>query len=155
ASRPLSDIEHMFQALTTRWPQRHSQYGLGELLTLLWDGALKLFAEHEDPVRACLIALSGEKIALDGVNVNIRRVVLSSEAAPACLDDANFSHSTLCDVDLSSTRCHNADFSDTALENVCFRNADLQGSIFNGCLLIDVNFSGANLQECDFTNIIT
>jgi hypothetical protein len=153
ASRPSDELRRLFRALADRWPQRHSQYGFGEFLTLLWEGILSILSAEADPIRACLVALSGEKVALDGVT--LRRLGISSKRRPAQLAGANFRSSELTDVDFTAANCQGANFSQSVLENVSFRGADLGNAVFSGCLLIDANMSAACVRGCDFCGVDT
>ena len=148
SSRQNEKVRHIFLALSKRWPQRHNQHGLGEFLTLLWNASLRLFLKEKDPVHACLVALSGEKIALDGIS--LRRLCFSTESMPTTLNSCTFRGSELSGVDFTAANCQEADFSQAVLENVTFRGTDLRSCSFNGSLLIDVNISGADLSDCDF-----
>jgi len=151
ASRPAIELRQLFRALIDKWPHRHSQYGLGELLTLLWDGILTLFSGERDPIRACLVALCGKRVTLDGIS--IKRLVISTESKPTSLADCTFRGSELSSVDFTAANCQNVDFSEGVLENVTFRAADLSKASFRGCLLFDINVSGAELEGCDFRGI--
>ena len=151
ASRPIEELKRLFRALVERWPQRHTQYGLGEYLTLLWEGILSVLSAEADPVRACLVALSGDKIALDGVT--LKRLVMSSKRRPVQFANSTFRSSELTDVDLTAADCRGASFSESMLENVSFRQADLRHAVFSGCLLIDANMSGASLHGSDFCGV--
>jgi hypothetical protein len=151
ASRPDNEVRRLFRELVERWPQRHKQYGLGELLTLLWNGIIRLYSKEEDPVRASLVALSGETVALDGVY--LKRIVFSTETRPTVLSNSTFRGTGLSSIEFSAANCQNVDFSEAVLENVIFRAADLTKATFRGSLLIDINVSGADLRECDFRDI--
>ncbi len=151
ASRSDDELRQSFRELTGRWPQRHIQYGLGEYLTLLWNGIIRLYSKEEDPVRASLVALSGDTMALDGVN--LKRLVFSTENRPTVLSNSTFKGTGLSSIEFTAANCQDVDFSEAVLENVIFRAADLTKATFYGSLLIDINISGTELRECDFRDI--
>ncbi|MBZ4372618.1 NACHT domain-containing protein [Corallococcus sp. AS-1-6] len=148
ASRDSKDIEHLFSKLTARWAHRENQPGIGQILSLLWDGALRLFATSPEPVRECLTSLAGGNLRMDTISVS--RLKLSSENRPSTLNGIDFSASTLSDVDFSSCVAAGSNFSNAILENTNFSNASLLGARFNDSLLIDVDFTGTILVGADF-----
>lgn len=151
ASKPKSKIMDLLRLLSEVWPQRLSTQQIGQVLCLLWDGALRVFSAETDPAGTALRRISGTTLALN--NVELSRIILSTEKNPAILHSANFSGSTLNAINLTSSALINSDLSDSLLESVVFSNADLRGAIFKGSMLVDVDFSGANLNGADFRGV--
>jgi len=149
ASRPQDDRRSLLERLAGIWRRTDLRHGRGQLLSLLWDGLVPLFAKETDPSTACLTAVSGSPVALKGVNIS--RVALSTERFPAVLKGASFAESGLFQVDFSGADLEGADFSGATLEEVRFQAARLQYCKFIGAMLIDIEITGADVTNADFS----
>ena len=151
ASRSEEDRRDLLERLGRSWGERLSQRGMGQLLTLLWDGLLSLSRDSDDPVRETLQLICGVSLALNGVILT--RLALSRVDHPSNLSGASFSSTDLSIIDFPSANLRGADFSESTLENVNFAGADLSGSRFSASLLVDVSVVGTNLQGADFRHV--
>jgi hypothetical protein len=152
ASRTSEELKTLTQALANLWGERLAQRGLGQLLTLLWDGGISLYHEANDPVSEYLKSICGNSLALNGVGF-LSRIRMSSKNSQSDLRGANFSSSDLSRIDFSCAALNGADFSDATLDGVNFSAAELKGSRFSHSLIEDANFSEALVKDADFRGV--
>jgi len=53
ASQPEADRRRLMELLANAWGERMTQRGIGQLLTLLWDGVLSFFRGRSGPICEC------------------------------------------------------------------------------------------------------
>ena len=121
----------------------------GQLLSLLWDGIVRLNAGKNDPRGGALTQIAGTPVILSGTHLSLLR--FSSDVEPTNLSAAQCRGAFLDNVDFSGAILRNTDFSEAILEGVGFQSADLQGATFAGACLIDVDVSAADVRKADFS----
>lgn len=151
ASRSKDDLHNLLETITKLWQERKNHSGIGQILSLSWDGLYRLYADQPDPVKSMLESICGEKVLLN--DISIRRIKMSSFSTPADLSGANFTYSELSEIDFSGAYCCDADFSNSLLDSISFNSADIQNAKFTNSILIDVEVSGANFSNADFRAI--
>ncbi|MFH1136974.1 MAG: pentapeptide repeat-containing protein [Pseudomonadota bacterium] len=151
SSKPTTEIQELLQLLSEIWPQRLTTPLLGQILCLMWDGALRVYSAEDDPAGTALRQICGSPVALNSAELS--RVAFSSERRPAHLHSANLANSTLVAVDMTSSKLNDVDLSGSLLESVNFTNADLRAAVFTEAMLVDVILSGANLEGADFRGV--
>jgi hypothetical protein len=154
ASKPAFELEDLVGRLAAVWGERESNPGMGQLLTLLWDGLLKNASGAHDRMERLsdpLRGVAGHTLAFN--QVSLSNMAFSSELSPANLSSANFSGSEIVGVSLSYADMRNADFSGTIIEGAKFDYAQLEGANFSDSILVDADFAGADLTNADFRGI--
>lgn len=151
ASRSEPDRGRLLTRLAWLWKQDPAQRGLGQLLCLLWDAMIPLFAAAADPVRETFVAVAGSHLRCNGVR--LQRLVWSAETKQTDLSGAAFAGAALTEIVASYASLKGCDFSDSVLESIRFDGADLQTSTFARAVIVDVAFTGANVKGADFRGV--
>jgi uncharacterized protein YjbI with pentapeptide repeats len=151
ASRDEADLRRLMEGLASHWSKRGTIRGLGQCLALLWNGLRLLFSGSADPTRACLSAVCGRSLALNGIDLN--RFTMSRPEQPSDLSHGNFSETNLAAVDFSGANLASADFSHAVLDAVNFSEADLHDAIFYGSTIEDANLKGAKVSGASFKGV--
>jgi uncharacterized protein YjbI with pentapeptide repeats len=151
ASRNIEELRRDFAALRRLWVERKPYAPIGGILSMLWDGVLRLFDHAADPVRTCLQDLSGERIAVN--EVILARMRMSYLDRRSDLSGASFSGSELTEIDFAGAGLRGAAFERTIVEGSRLTECDLREARFIGSLLIDVDISGAMVKDADFRGI--
>lgn len=150
-SKEQKEIANLVLALKKHWADRSNSRGFGQLLTLLFDAAVRLHASSNDPIRDAIANITGSTISLSGIE--IARLTFSTEQKPTDLSGAVFSDSSIYDCSFIGAKLQSCNFSHCIIENINFATADLSDTTFDRSTLIDVIFTAANLKDSSFKNV--
>lgn len=150
-SKDAENLRNHVEILVKLWPLRKSNPGFGQALSLMWDSAIKVFHQSDDPVRDFLVAISGEAISLDGIS--LKRINFSIDNRPAMLKNISIKGGEISEVNFSYCDLSGANFSDAIIESVNFTNSNLASSRFSGSIIDNINISGSVLNGADFTGV--
>ncbi len=145
-------IEELGGRLAAVWPRPEARYAGGVLLTLLWDGLLRLYSADEDPVKAALRSVAGSSIALDDVFLERLRFSYEDEHQ-ADLASARFANAVLISISFRNANLSDAAFTNALLDGVDFSAAILRNVDFSGSSLSEINVAGADVEGASFVGV--
>jgi hypothetical protein len=120
------------------------------LLTLLWNGLIRLNAQADDPVRAALLSVSGGGLFFD--HVFIDRLNFYSTESPD-LRYASFREAVLYYISFRNTNLENSSFNRAVLEGVDLTEARLENADFSEASLSEVVLVGADVRNASIRAI--
>jgi hypothetical protein len=150
-SLPKEEITNLAGCLGKRWSDRKHQRGAGQLLCLIIDAAARSWAGGECLIARALLNICGSPICLD--NIEINRIVFSSQQKPENLAGAEFNYSVISEADFSSANLNESNFSNSIIENVNYSDTNLQNSRFEFATILDADFTNANLAGANFKGV--
>ena len=151
ASIPLRRLETLRGQLAHAWVDSSIFRGRGQLLTLLWDGLLRLYPKDMNRHDMCMKQLAGNPPQL--TELVLASMTVSTEESPVSFEGADFSCSQLSTLTFSAANLADTKFSGAVLDGVTFENARLEGSTFDDALIIETDFSGADVRGTNFTGL--
>lgn len=151
SSRAEADVKATTKLLAEHWRDRRQIAGIGGVLTLLWDGLLKVCSGEKDAVRTALsLATSGE-FRLNGTTLRDMRLAVGDGGSD--LPGLDCHDCEISRVAFTNSNLSGADFRECQCEEVSFDGCDLSKSLFAGALLVDVSMREATLDSADFRGI--
>ena len=134
--------------LSRNWTSPDLVHGRGQLLTLLWDGFVRLFPKTEAQRQLCMNRITGIPPRMS--EIMLTQIEISTEADPVSMPGADFSNAFLSDVGFCGADLTDANFDHAILEGAIFENCNLAKASFSHTLIVDSNFSGSNLENTNF-----
>ena len=141
----------LLDALAHIWKNGDRAQEKGQLLTLLWDGLLRLYPRDNGRRQVCLNTIAGTPPQMS--DVTLSNIGISEETDAVSIPGADFSDCYFTNVSLFSANLMSTNFENSILEDVNFENADLKGASFASALIVDCKFVGANIENTDFSNV--
>lgn len=151
ASRSLEERRRLLERLRAVWHLRSGRRGFGQLLSLLWDGLVVLFAHEADPVKACLTSVCGGPIDLS--DLELTRLKFLCDGRSADLGQVSFEGTELIAADLTGCVLTKASFKSAVLESVRLVEVDLRDAIFDHGVMVDCVFAEADIRGASFRGI--
>lgn len=146
-----NQIEQLVISLSKNWPERVNRRGVGQLLSLIFDAAVRINTSTKNPVRSALKIITGDPIALN--EIDIYRIAFSAELKPIDLSNATFANSTIVGSSFIAGKLNGCNFTNCIIEGATFYQANLNNAVFDFSTIIDVDFSEANLNGASFKGI--
>ena len=141
--------EDLLEKLSRAWNTDDLFHGRGQLLTLLWDGFVRLYPKTETQRQLCMNRLMGNPPQM--VEAVLTQLELSTETDPVAMPGGDFSKGFLSQVSFCGADLTDANFENAILEGVTFENCNLSKARFGQALIVEANYSGSNLVGADFS----
>ena len=146
-----NQIEALVVSLSKKWSERTNRRGIGQLLSIIFDAAVRINTSAKEPVRNSLKAITGDPIALN--DIDISRIVFSTEQKPSDISNAIFVNSTIVDSSFVAAKLSGSTFKNSIIEGTTFSQALLKNAIYDFSTIMDVDFSEANINGASFRGI--
>ena len=144
--------EELMEKLSRAWDTSELYHGRGQLLTLLWEGFIRLFPRTDTQRQLCMNRIIGTPPRMS--EVLLTQIELSTEADPVSMQGGDYSKAFLTQVNFCGADLTDANFDLAILEGVVFESCNLAKARFSRTFIIEASFSGSNLSDADFSEIV-